>query len=158
MRRLLCWLIHGKFNAFTDSLCWFANWKKLGSCKGSKPIWASSNVPRWARILAKIIGKAINLWNDPQGIKPGQQELMEMYTAANKAVSCSARQRFSAELQGFKVPFVPSQASQTCTVQNHNHVFPLMPISPMVPNHKPTHFLWGELRLLRNFGKRVKHA
>lgn len=75
-----------------------------------------------------------------------------------KWLRVSACQTFSAELQGFQVPFVPSQAFQGCTVPNHNHVFPLMPISPMVPIHKHTHFLWGELRLLRDFRKRMKHV
>jgi len=48
---------------------------------------------------------------------------------------------FGAELKGFKEPFIPSQASEVCMMPIHNHVFPLMAVSPMVPVHQHTCFV-----------------
>lgn len=55
--RLLCGVIHRKESMLSLTLrCLALGWK-LESCKGSKPIWSSISVPRWARSLETN-------WND----------------------------------------------------------------------------------------------
>lgn len=63
----------------------------------------------------------------------------------------------STELKGFKVPFIPSQASEDGMAPIHNEVFLLMPASPMGPAHIHTYFPRGLCRLLKNSWKRVEH-
>lgn len=66
-------------------------------------------------------------------------------------------QMLSTELEGFKVPFIPSQASEDGMAPIHNEVFLLMPASPMGPAHIHTYFPRGLCRLLKNSWKRVEH-
>lgn len=60
--------------------------------------------------------------------------------AASYSASQTNCQMLSTELKGFKVPFIPSQASEYGMVPIHNEVFPLIPASLMGSTHIHTYF------------------